>query len=192
MFSMVLISAIYTVPAPLLAQETSIEVLPKTHRVPAGTVIELEFSQTLSSKSNTTGQLFPLRLREPIMIDGQIVVPVGAIGGGEVLDASRAGMGGKSGKLIVSGRFVEVQGQRVRIRGLQGVLAGTDNSRAATTIVLIPYVGILGGFIQGGDVEIASGTAARAQLAADLVVTVPMQSTQTETQSSPIPSSIPK
>lgn len=152
--------------------------VPQTIRVPAGTVVELEFIDALSSKTSTTGQTFGLKLSQPVVIDGQSIIPAGAIGGGEVIDASRSGMGGRSGKLIVSGRFLEVQGQRVRIRGLQSVLAGQDRSRTAVNTVIV--FGVLGTFIQGGDVEISAGTSARAQLAVDLVVTVPIQSTQTE------------
>jgi hypothetical protein len=189
-FGAVLASAIQALPSPALAQEVNGTVGPKTVRVSSGAVVELEFAETLSSKANTTGQLFALRLREPIVVDGQIVVPAGMMGGGEVIDASRAGMGGRSGKLILSGRFLEIQGQRVRIRGLQSVLAGEDRSRTAVnTAILVPYVGFLGGFIQGGDIEVSSGTAARASLAMDLVVLVPIQTTPSETPTAPTSSS---
>lgn len=151
--------------------------IPQTVRLLAGTAIELEFVETLNSKTSVTGQTFALRLRQPVTIGEQIVVAAGAMGGGEVIDAARAGMGGRSGKLILSGRYLQVQGQRVRVRGLQSVLAGQDRSRiAVNTALLIPYVGFLGGFIQGGDIEVTSGTHARAFLANDLVLNVPSQS----------------
>ena len=145
-----------------------------TIRIPAGTTLQLEFAEPLSSRTSTVGQTFALRLVEPIVIDGQVIVEAGAAGGGEVIDAGRSGMGGRQGKLIVSGRYVELQGQRARIRGLQGVLAGEDNSReAVTTVMLVPYVGFMGAFIQGGEIEITEGTRAQARLAADIVLTLP-------------------
>jgi hypothetical protein len=167
------------------AQSVNTIVASSTVRIPAGTKVELEFVETLSSKINTTGQTFALRLRDPIVIDGQIVVPAGALGGGEVIDAGRSGMGGRSGKLILSGRFLEYQGQRVRIRGLQSVLAGDDRSRTAVnTVILVPYVGFLGGFIQGGDIEVPSGTRAQAQLATDIIISTPPQLPQPAAQTS--------
>jgi hypothetical protein len=189
-FGVVLATANQALPSTAMAQEVSVAAQVQTVRVPAGTAVELEFVDTLNSKTNTTGQLFAVRLREPIVVDGQIVVPAGAIGGGEVIDASRAGMGGRAGKLILSGRFLEVQGQRVRIRGLQSVLAGQDRSRTAVnTALLVPYVGFLGGFIQGGEIEVSSGTAARAFLATDFILSPPIQSTQPEVTTPPAPPS---
>jgi hypothetical protein len=165
---------------------------PATIRIPAGTLLQFEFAELLSSRTSTVGQTFALRLAEPIVIDGQTIVEAGAIGGGEVIDAARSGMGGRQGKLIVSGRYVELQGQRARIRGLQGVLAGEDNSReAVNTMMLVPYVGFLGGFIQGGEIEIAAGTRAEARLAVDVVLTLPqptpenMAPTASEAQAEP-------
>jgi hypothetical protein len=158
-------------------------------RVPAGTTLEVEFVDTLSSKVNTTGQTFALRLRQPVTINGQIVLPAGTMGGGEVLDASKSGMGGRSGKLVLSGRFIEFRGQRIRIRGLQSVQAGKDNSRAAfNTMLWVPYVGFLGGFIQGGDIEVPSGTPAQALLAADFVVTVTSPSAPPASETTPVSS----
>jgi hypothetical protein len=159
-------------------------------KIPAGTTVQLEFVETMSSATSKTGQTFALRLREPIMIDGRPVVPAGTMGGGEVIDASRSGIGGRSGKLILSGRFIEFQGQRVRIRGLQSLLAGTDRSRTVVNAtILVPQVGFLVGFIQGGDIVVPVGTAATAQLATDLIVSVPAQPIQTETPVNPEPSS---
>ena len=139
-------------------------------RVPAGTVIAVELAEPLSSRTSQTGQTFALRLAEPIIINDEIAVPAGAVGGGEVIDAHRSGMGGREGKLIVSGRYIEVNGQRVRIRGMQILMAGEDLSRDAVTVSLIPYVGIIGGFVQGGEVELPVGTRAQARLAVDIEV----------------------
>lgn len=144
---------------------------PQSVRIPAGTTIVVEFTETLSSRTSQTGQLVSLRLAEPIAIDGQTIVEAGAAGGGEVIDAAHSGIGGRNGKLIISGRYIEIAGQRARIRGLQAVLAGEDNSReAVTAMIVVPYVGWVGGFITGGEIEIPAGTRAQARLAADIAV----------------------
>lgn len=189
-----LLVAIFMFVGPVLpqnvsAQENSAAAL-QSIKIPAGTTVQLEFVEMMSSATSKTGQTFALRLREPIMIDGHPVVPAGTMGGGEVIDASRSGMGGRSGKLILSGRFIEFQGQRVRIRGLQSLLAGTDRSRTVVNAtILVPQVGFLVGFIQGGDIVVPIGTAATAQLATDLIVSAPAQPIQTETPVNPEPSS---
>src|SRR5262245_21652023 len=66
-----------------------------TVRIPAGTVIAVEITEALSSRTSQMGQTFALRLAEPITINDEIVVPAGAVGGGEVIDAHRSGMGGR-------------------------------------------------------------------------------------------------
>src|SRR5262245_25006395 len=83
--------------------------------IPAGTVIAVEITEALSSRTSQMGQTFALRLAEPIIINDEIVVPAGAVGGGEVIDAHRSGMGGRQGVLNLSGRYIEVGGQRIRI-----------------------------------------------------------------------------
>jgi hypothetical protein len=73
-----------------LAQTENSAASLQTTKVPAGTIIELEFIETLSSATSKTGQTFALRLREPITIDGQPVVPAGTMGGGEVIEFNSA------------------------------------------------------------------------------------------------------
>lgn len=160
--------------------------IPTTITIPAGTTIVVEFSETLSSATTLTGQLIGLRLRDPLVVDGRTIAEAGAIGGGEVIDAARSGMGGRSGKLIVSGRFMEIAGQRARIRGLQVVVAGEDNSReAVNTMMLVPYVGWMGGFIEGGEIEIPAGTRAEARLTTNLVI--PLSALPAPTAAEPQP-----
>ncbi|MEZ5960185.1 MAG: hypothetical protein R3C30_07110 [Hyphomonadaceae bacterium] len=159
------------VPAATLVAPPAPEALetPANILIPAGTDIVVEFVDAQSSRTSQTGAPVALRLAEPIVIDGRTIVPAGALAGGEVIDASRSGMGGRQGKLIISGRFVEINGQRVRIRGLRVFTAGEDNSReAVNTMILVPYVGFMGGFIQGGETEIPAGSRAQARLAVDV------------------------
>lgn len=146
---------------------------PATITVPAGTEIVVEFVDAQSSRTSQTGALVTLRLAAPIVVDGRTIAAAGALAGGEVIDAARSGMGGRQGKLIISGRFVEIGGQRVRIRGLRVFAAGEDNSReAVNTMILVPYVGFMGGFIQGGETEIPAGSRAQARLAVDVIVPI--------------------
>jgi hypothetical protein len=144
------------------------EPAPSMVQIPAGTPIVVEFSEALSSRTTQMGYLFALRLAEPIIINDEIAVPAGAVGGGEVIDAHRSGMGGRQGVLTLSGRFIEVGGQRIRIRGMQVLAAGEDNTREAvnTTLIVGGAVGAtIGLLIQGGEVEIPVGARANAIIA---------------------------
>lgn len=161
--------------APALAQtEPAADAVsaPSAIRIPAGTVVEVELTEPLSSESSQQEQLFGLRLAAPIIIDGQEVVPAGAPGGGEVIDAARSAFGGRPGRLIISGRYIEIGGERVRIRGMQITAAGEHRANTALAVSMIPYAGIAGIFIEGGKVEIPAGARGTARIAVDVEITV--------------------
>lgn len=139
-----------------------------TVRIPAGTVVQVEITEALSSETSQQEQLFALRLAEPIVIDGREIVPAGALGGGEVIDAHPSAFGGRQGRLIISGRFIEIGGQRVRIRSMQVGSAGEDRAGAALTVAVL--VGVPALLVQGGEVHIPVGTRATARIAADVDV----------------------
>jgi hypothetical protein len=145
---------------------------PLTIRIPAGTVVQVELTEALSSRRSQQEQLFGLRLAEPIVVDGRELVPAGAAGGGEVIDAHASAFGGRQGRLIISGRFVEINGQRARIRGMQITGAGEDRGNTALAVSMIPYAGIAGIFVQGGEVDIPVGARGTARLAEDIEIPI--------------------
>ena len=137
-------------------------------RLPAGTVVEVELVDQLSSSTNRLADKFAIRLAQAISSDGVEVVAAGAAGQGEVIDAARAGMGGKQGKLIISARYLDLNGRRVRIRGMTFMAAGKSRVDLATGVLLVPYVGIAAVFVQGGEIEIPAGARATVKLAEDV------------------------
>lgn len=153
---------------PVEAATAATPAAPASIRIPAGTMVQFELTEALSSETSTQEQLFGLRLTEPIIVDGREVAPAGALGGGEVIDAHPSAFGGRPGRLIVSGRFIEIGGQRARIRGMQITAAGDHRVNEALAVSMIPYAGIAGIFIQGGEVEIPVGARGVARLAADV------------------------
>ncbi len=158
---------------PVVTAPPPAPVVSDTVTIPAGTAVTLEFRDPLSSKSTPVGDFVALRLAEPIVVGGEVVVPMGAAAGGEVLDAAPSRMAGQQGKLIISGRFLELDGQRVRIRGMTIQVAGRSRVDTANTLLLVPYVGIASVLVQGGEIEIPAGTRAQARLAVDAIVRRP-------------------
>jgi hypothetical protein len=169
-------------------------------RIPAGTVIQVEFLEALTSYHARQGQTFALRLTEPIVVDGQTVIAAGAAGGGEVIDARQSGMGGRQGKLVVSGRFVELNGVRARIRGLAVLESSGGENRARDAVNTSIAAGAVGGmagsivglFIQGSEVVIPSGARATAKLAVDVdVPATPPPSAAPTAEPAPEPTQAP-
>lgn len=143
-----------------------------TVRIPADTVVQVELTESLSSRTSHQEQTFGLRLAEPIIVDGREVVPAGATGGGEVIDAAHAAFGGRQGRLIVSGRYIEIAGQHARIHGMQITATGENRSNTALAMSMIPYAGVAAIFMHGGEIEIPAGARGTARLAADVDVPI--------------------
>jgi hypothetical protein len=168
------------VPAPaatLPADPASPPALVAMVRIPAGTVVRVELTEALSSKTSARGQTFALRLVEPIVVDGQTVVAAGAVGGGEVIDARPAGFGGRPGKLVLAGRFLEMGGQQARIRSMMIGATGEDRAADALAVSTIPVIGIASLFMEGGEIQVPVGARATAKLAVDIDVPAPASTT---------------
>ncbi|MDB5429146.1 MAG: hypothetical protein JWP35_262 [Caulobacter sp.] len=148
--------------------------------IPMGALLQVELVDPLSSKTSKLGDRFAIRLAEPIIIDGVVVVPAGALGQGEVIDANNAGMSGSQGKLIISARYLDINGQHVRIRGMTLIKSGTSHVDLATGVSMMPYVGIAAIFIKGGEIIMPAGTRATVKVAEDTTLPATASTATTE------------
>lgn len=149
---------------------------PAVLHLPAGTPVEVEMAETISSLTSHLADRFSIRLAAPVVRDGVEVVASGAPGQGEVIDVARAGISGKQGKLIISARYLDLNGQQVRVRGLTLMTSGKSRVDLATGVMLVPYVGVASILIKGGEIEIPAGARATVRLAED--VDLPLHATQ--------------
>jgi hypothetical protein len=140
-------------------------------RAPAGTLVEVELVNPVSTKVQKSGDSFALRLAAPLVVDGRIVLRAGTPGVGEVIESAKPGLGGKAAKLVLAARYLRLHGRRVPLQGLQMSSAGHDNSTAAQAVgltgIAFAPLGFVGLAVRGGDVELPPGTSAVAKLADD-------------------------
>jgi hypothetical protein len=146
---------------------------PKSVTLSAMTPVAIAIVEPLNSKTSIIGQSFDIRLVEPIMIDGQIIVPSGTMGKGEVIHAAKARAAGKAGELIIAARYLDYQGTRLPLRSLKygADTTGRNNVGTATVVgfaVATPLILI----ITGGQVDIPAGMPAVAKLASDVEIQV--------------------
>lgn len=153
--------------------------------IPAGTLIVVETTQPLDTRSVKAGDHFGLRLTEPIKVDGVVVVPAGATGIGEVIDAKPAGIGGRPGRLVLAARYLDSGSLHLTLQSLKLGGGGRDNSGVAVGATIA--VGIVGVLIPGGNIEYPVGTFATAKIAA--AVTVPPATAEATPSSDPTPKS---
>lgn len=135
----------------------------------AGSLVAVRLTDTLTASKVRPGDTFAIALAAPMIVGGQLVLPVGTPGVGHVVQASGPGLGGKGAKLVVSADYLTVEGGRVPLQGMQLTGAGKDQSLMADLASLGGWVSmplsLVGFAVTGGDIEIPAGTAAAAKLA---------------------------
>jgi hypothetical protein len=136
--------------------------------VPAGTLIDLELADSLSSHTNKRGDKFALKLATPVQINGLVVLPADTQGIGEIVDAGPAGGGGAPGKLLLAGRYLTWNGTQIPLRGLK--LGGAGKSEAGKALGVSLVAGPFAMFIHGGEIELPAGTHVDAKIAADTLL----------------------
>jgi len=118
------------------------------------TPVHLMVLNEVTTKTHDVGHKFKLRVDQPIEIDGEIIVPVGATAWGEVLSAESSGNLGKSGKMAARLLYLEVNDQRVLI---SGETASKGKSGTAETVMGILGLGVFGLFAKGNNAKIKAG-----------------------------------
>ena len=73
----------------------------------SGTLVTVEFQQTLSSHESTAGQSFSVRVAEPVSVAEGVAIPTGSVVSGRVTEAKPAKKIGGSARLAVE--FVSVR-----------------------------------------------------------------------------------
>ncbi len=138
----------------------------------AGSAVELEIVEPISSRRHKKGDRFALRLVTALTAGGDVYVPAGTIGTGEVIHASPSRAGGKPGELLLAARQLQTRdGQGIGLRAMKLSARGKDTSTAALTTAMV--IGPLAMFVHGSEIEIPAGTRAMAKLAQDVALDAP-------------------
>jgi hypothetical protein len=142
---------------------------PVTYRAPAGALVMVELAKPLSTQTQTAGDTFPIRLAEPLVVKGRIVLKAGTPGVGEVVEASKPGLGGKPAKFVLAAKYLDYNGKHIPLKALQLSGAGQGHAGAANALgiggIAFAPLGLAAFVIRGGDVAFPEGTQATAKLA---------------------------
>jgi len=152
--------------------------------IPARTPVLFTLDSAVSSKTSVPGNQFQLKVAEDIKVCGRIVIPQGTPATGEVIHAQKAAGLGKQGELILTIRYIDLNGQKIKMRSFQP-LQGKSNSNAVLATSFVPVVGLFAGFIHGGQIEIPENTIVQALIAADSIVSLPHAADATESTELP-------
>ena len=137
--------------------------MPATLTVPALTPVSIEIAAVLGSKLSKTGETFPIRLAAPILADGNVVIPAGTTGMGEIIHAKKGGGSGAPGELVLAARYLDIDGRHLRLRSLHIVSVGKDRIGEADVVGVA--FGVIGLLVTGGESLVPEGTIAEAKTA---------------------------
>ncbi len=169
---------IVALPAPLLAQDQAplpVALAPAPDAqsggvLPANTPIMLRMNQDLSSKTAQEGTMFDLSVAEEVMANGYIVIPRNAHAVGEVTWRTGKGAFGKSAKMNIELRYVEVAGRRVPI---SGTFRQEGEGNTVATVGGVIAAGVFAAFITGKTAVIPAGRELQAFTQSDIALAAP-------------------
>jgi hypothetical protein len=150
--------------------------LAAAHTAKAQPQVEVEFLATLSSGGSHVGDMFPIRLAKPASLDNGETLPVGLMGLGEVVEAKPAGGGGAPGVLVLALRYLDHHGRKIALRSLQQNMVGRDRvnemrRHGSLSLAVALPMSMLGMATRGGNIVVAKGSYALADVAGEPVAT---------------------
>ncbi len=144
---------------------------PAARTLRAGTQVALKMSEALTTegKKLRVGQRFQLEVAEPVVIEGQTVIPAGSPVTGEVTDVRNKGMWGKSGGINARVLFVRANGRQIRMTGQIDDKGVTGTAGVVGALVVIPVAGY---FVTGTSARIPVGAPVTGFIDEDVPVAV--------------------
>lgn len=126
--------------------------LPQPIVIPAGTVLVVTTSQTLSSKTSQAGQTFLAFLAQPVSVEGRTAFPKGATVSGTVVTAKTKGKIKGQGELALALTSISTMGQTYQLQTnvLSSTVKGKGKRTAATTGGGAAGGALIGGLAGGG------------------------------------------
>lgn len=149
--------------APMTTQQAS-----QTMYFPMGTPIKLTTRTELSTKFNKPGDRVYLEVAEPLVYQGQVVLPRGSLAVGEVARVQRNGHFGKKGKLGMRLLYVQTPNGPLKIDG-----SASDEGKSGTVVsfATMAVVSWLGFLVHGTSAALPPSTPVDAYLVDQLAFT---------------------
>ncbi|HYE46315.1 MAG TPA: hypothetical protein VEA44_11150 [Caulobacter sp.] len=175
MRSLLIAVAVLAAPCAVLAQPDAPPAVPEVDApasaaaapsvtVAKNTLVTIALAEPLGSNTSKAGDRFAITLAEPLVVDGQVVLPAGTRGVGEVVHAAPSGLGGRSGELLLAARYLEVGETRIPLKAFQFAAVGRDTTAGSLWAM---------GLVKGGQIIVPAGARGTAKIAVDFTPIAP-------------------
>lgn len=141
-----------------------------TRMLPGNTEVLLSVNEELSTKRNEEGDTFYMTVVHNVVQDGFVVIPKGARATGEIIWKTGKGAFGKSGKMEIEVRYVEVGGNRIP---LIGKFRQEGEGNTVATVAAVALVWVAAPFITGKTGRIPAGRELSVRTKDELAFAVP-------------------
>ena len=141
-----------------------------TSQLPANTELLLSMNEDLTTKGIEEGHKFRLTLVTDVRMGDYIVIPKGTPAVGEVTWKTGKGAFGKSGKMEVALKYLDMNGRHVPI---EGKYRQEGEGNTAATVAGVIAAGVFAGFITGKSAKIPQGRELKAFTTEALPVALP-------------------
>ncbi len=156
--------------APLRAVAVQTQDAAAQAQLPANTELLLSMNEELTTKGIDEGHKFRLTLVSDVRMGDYIVIPKGTPAVGEVTWKTGKGAFGKSGKMEVALRYLDLQGRHIPI---EGKYRQEGEGNTAATVAGVIAAGVFAGFITGKSAKIPQGRELKAFTTAAMPVALP-------------------
>ena len=116
-------------------------------QLPANSEVVLTLNGELNSKSVRLGDKFSLSVAKDVTVDNQVVIPRGTRAIGQVTKRSGPGGFGKSGKMELAFRYLEMSDLKVPVEGAH---RQEGDSKTAAAVGAVLAAGVIGGLMVKG------------------------------------------
>lgn len=132
-----------------------------------GTEVQLKLAEPLTTRKKAlrVGYHFQMQVAEAVMVNNQVVIPVGSPATGEITEVRNKGMWGKSGHLTASILYVRVNGRQIRLNGTFDDKGVTGTAGVVAAIAFVPVAGF---FTTGTSAKIPTGSQVKGFIAEDV------------------------
>ena len=157
--------------APIVA--TAVQPAPVAQAsLPANTEIMLRMNDEVTTRGGKVevGHTFRLSVVDDVRIGNFVVIPRGTPATGEVTWKTGKGAFGKSGKMEIDLRYVDLNGRRIP---LSGHYRQEGEGNTVATVAAVVAVGVFGAFVTGKSATIPQGRELKAYTVEALPVALP-------------------
>ncbi|TFI59122.1 hypothetical protein E2493_06245 [Sphingomonas parva] len=123
--------------------------------LPANTEVVLVANSIISSDSHRKGEKFSMSVAQDVKVEGRVVIPQGTRAVGLITQRTGKGGFGKSGKIDLGFRYIDLGGVRIPVDGRHHQ---EGNGKGAAAVGATLAVGVIGGLmVKGKNARIEEG-----------------------------------